>query len=86
MGFLRTVLWILLGYYLLKLVGKLLRPWLQKFVNRKAAEFYQQASAFSQEKAEQPGRVGEVTIDRRPPTRKRTTAEVGEYIEYEEVD
>ena len=86
MGFLKTVFWILLGYYLLKIAGRLLRPWAQRYVRRKAEDYFQQASAPAREDQSGPDRVGEVTIDRRPPARKRSSAKVGEYIEFEDVD
>ena len=86
MGFLRTLLWILLGYYLLKLIGRLMRPWIRKFVQKKASEYYQKASSAPWEQDNSQGRVGEVTIDRKPPARKHSSRKVGEYIEYEEIE
>lgn len=86
MGFLRTVLWILLGYYLLKLLGRLLRPWFGRFLQKKASEFYENASSQARDQNDGQGRVGEVTIDRRPPARKHSSSKVGEYIEYEEIE
>jgi hypothetical protein len=86
MGVLKAILWILLGYYLLKIVGRLLRPWAQRYVRRKAEDYFQQASAATGETQGESDRVGEVTIDRRPPARRRSSEKVGEYIEFEDVD
>ena len=85
MGFLRTVLWILLDYYLLKILGRILRPFVGKYLRRKADQYYRQASSAARGEDADPGRVGEVTIESRPPVRKRPSRVVGEYVEFEEV-
>ncbi len=86
MGVLKTVFWILLGFYLLKLIGRLLRPWLLAYARKKTDEFFQQASPNGGGRYSQPAPEGEVTIDKKPPGRAHTAHEVGEYIEYEELD
>ncbi len=86
MGILKFLLFLLLGYYFLLLLGRLLGPWLRRYARRKTEEYFQEA--FQGRAQEDPGsnRTGEVTIDRKP-TRKQTPGEpVGEYIEYEEVE
>jgi hypothetical protein len=86
MGVLKTVLWILLGYYLLRVIGRLLRPWLLAYARRKTDEFFQQASPNGGGHPSQPAPEGEVTIDKKPAGRPGPAPKVGEYIEYEELD
>ena len=86
MGFLRTVFFILLGYYLLSWLSKLLRPWLRKYAARKTEAYFQRAfdqRGYGQE-AERP--IGEVTVQKRPPRTKTNKQPVGEYIEFEEIE
>ncbi len=83
-GFLRTILIIILIYYGLKFVGKLLFPiFFQKMVKnveKKVRE--QQGYQDSQNNVKE----GETTIDRKPTQNKESNNNVGEYIDYEEVD
>jgi hypothetical protein len=86
MGVLKTVLWILLGYFLLKVIGRLLRPWLLAYARRKTGEFFQQAT--NNAKQNQPGAFpeGEVIVDKKPSRGSNSGKKVGEYIEYEEIE
>ena len=86
MGVLRTIFWILLGYYLLKLVGRLFRPWAHAYAKRKSEELFRQAAERqgAQPHSERP--EGEVIIDKKPPARKSSGKKVGEYIEFEEIE
>ena len=86
MGVLRTIFWILLGYYLLKLTGRLLRPWVHSYARKKAEDLFQRTASdpWNDRATETP--VGEVTIDKRPTARTSTNNSVGEYIDYEEVE
>lgn len=86
MGFLKFLLFLLLGYYFLLLLGRLLGPWLRRYARRKTEEYFREAFQGRTPEAPDNHRTGEVTIDRKP-TRKQPPAEpVGEYIEYEEVE
>jgi hypothetical protein len=86
MGVLKTILWILLGYFLLKLIARLLRPWLLAYARRKTGDFFEQAAAKAQQPREASGTEGEVSIDKKPPRRANSGKKVGEYIEYEEIE
>ena len=83
-GFLRTILIIMLVYYGLKFIARYLFPVLfnkmVKNVEKKVKEQqgYQQPKDISKE--------GETTIDRKPIQNKETNKNVGEYVDYEEVD
>ncbi|MGB5189370.1 DUF4834 family protein [Robiginitalea sp.] len=86
MGVLKTVLWILLVYFALKIIGRLLRPWLLAYARRKTGDFFEQAAARGQQTRQAPTPEGEVSIDKTPTRRANPGKKVGEYIEYEEID
>lgn len=85
MGILRTILFILLGYYALVLLGRLLRPWIQAYARRKAESLFREAYGNARP-PEAEGPVGQVTVDKGPQQRSKTSQKVGEYIEYEEIE
>jgi hypothetical protein len=86
MGILKTILWILLGYYLLKLVARLARPWIRRYAQRKMEEAFRQAAPHREPATSDNTRVGEVSIDKKPPSRTPSGQKVGEYIDFEEID
>jgi hypothetical protein len=86
MGVLRTIFWIVLGYYLLKIIGRLIRPWLHSYARRKTEDLFRQASMDPRNTEGFESRVGEVTVDKTPPGQRHSNNKVGEYIEYEEVE
>ncbi len=85
MGVLKTLFWIILGFYALKLLGRLLRPWLHAYARKKTEEMFRQAASRTQTEEPAP-RAGEVTIDKKPSRRETSKNKVGEYIEYEEIE
>ncbi len=83
-GFVRTLLIILLVYFGIKIVMRLLTPFFVKYVSKKAEKrFGEQFGSFQKE--EKQGKVGETTIDKIPKT-KSSNKDVGEYVDYEEID
>lgn len=83
-GLVRTLLIILLVYFGVKIVMRLLTPFFVKYVTKKAEKrFGEQFGGFKKE--EKQGKVGETTIDKMPDT-KTSNKDVGEYIDYEEID
>jgi len=84
-GLLRTILIILLIYYGIKVLSRLFAPALLKFVAKKAEErFGGQFGDFQRQNKPQQ-KEGEVTIDKVPNT-KSSNKDVGEYVDYEEID
>ena len=83
-GFLRTILILILLYYGLKWLGRILFPVLfQKAVRNFEEKIRQeqgQATPSDQMKE------GETVIDRRPGPQRETNKNVGEYVDYEEID
>ena len=86
MGVLRTIFWILLGYYVLKLASRLFRPWVHAYARKKTEEMFRQAAERQGGQTPGPNQEGEVIIDKKPPVRKSTGQKVGEYIEFEEIE
>ena len=83
-GLVRTILIILVIYFGIKILARLFSPFLIKFVAKKAEERF--GSQFgSQQQQEPPKKEGEVTIDKMPET-KSSNKNVGDYIDYEEID
>ncbi len=84
MGFLRTILILILVYYVLKWLGRILFPVLfQKAVRNfedKMRQDQGQAGTTDQVKE------GETVIDRKPNPQRETNKNVGEYVDYEEID
>ena len=83
-GLVRTLLIILAIYFGVKILARLFSPFLIRFVAKKAEERF--GGQFgSQQQQEPPKKEGEVTIDKMPNT-KTSNKDVGEYVDYEEID
>lgn len=87
MGLLRTILIIALVYYGIKILSRIFAPFLIKYAAKKAEQrFGDQFGGFQgRSKQEVPKKEGEVTIDKIPKT-KTSNKEVGDYVDYEEID
>lgn len=82
-GVLNTILIIILIYYGLKFVGKFLLPiFLQKAMQNVEKKFNQQNAGQNQNESNE----GETTIDKKPIPPKESNKNVGEYVDFEEVD
>lgn len=80
MGLLRTLLVILLIYYALKIVSRYILPIILKSAVNKVQKNMNQQQAPKQDNTKE----GETTVDFTPNSASKT-ANVGEYIEFEEV-
>jgi len=83
-GFLRTILILILVYYALKWLGRILFPVLfqkaMKNFEEKARQQQDQTNSYENAKE------GETVIDRRPKPQRESNKNVGEYVDYEEID
>jgi hypothetical protein len=83
---LRVLLIVLLVYFGLKLLirwfGPILLSWVLKKIGKK---FEQRFSQFDMGREPQQ-KQGEVSIDKKPKTTRKSKNDVGEYIDYEEID
>jgi hypothetical protein len=85
--FLKTVLIILLVYMGLKFLLKLLKPYLMRYIAKKAGKQFEQAfgaNPFPQQEARE--KEGSISIDKIPTQKRKATSTVGEYVDYEEID
>ena len=79
MQLLKTILIILIIYYLFKLVARYLLPWFAKYFINKAARKYQNQHQKQPEK-----KVGEVSIEYKP-EKKGKLDDLGEYVDFKEM-
>lgn len=79
MGFLKTILIILLVYYLLKFLARVFGPILMK----KAVHTMQQKA---QQQYTTKAREGETVIDKKPNKQQQSNSDVGEYVDFEEIE
>lgn len=87
MAFLKTILVILLVYYLLKLLARWFAPKLFVYAARKTEErFREQFEGFSSNVREEDIAEGDITIDKKPTRKNNTSSEIGEYIDFEELE
>jgi hypothetical protein len=87
-SFLETLLTVLLVYYGLKILFKFLKPYLLKYMVKKATKGFGNAfgeNPFQSEKARK-NEEGKITIDPLKSSTKSSKSKVGEYIDFEELD
>ena len=86
MGFLKIVLVVLLVYYLFRVLAKLFAPKIFAYAARKTEErFREQFDNFQSSQTEERP-VGDVTIDKGPTRKNKPSNQVGEYIDFEELE
>ena len=87
-GLFKMVLYLLLFYFLAKILLRVFAPYLFKYAAKKAEQkFGQQFGGFQQNKTKQKQqKAGETIIDKMPEQNKTSNKNIGEYIDYEEVD
>lgn len=85
MNFIRTILIILAIYYALKIIGRYIFPiFMKKMMQNVEKKFSEQQGRTTSQN--QNVKEGETIIDRTPNTRSKSNNDVGEYVDYEEVD
>ena len=88
MGLLRTILIIALVYYGIKVLSRIFAPFLLKYAAKKAEQrFGDQFGQLNkrQQRQDTQKKEGEITIDKIPKT-KTSNKDVGEYVDYEEIE
>ena len=87
MGFLKTILIILLVYYTLKIVAKWFAPRLFSYAAKKTeAHFQEKFKDFGNQSGNVEEQIGDVIIDKKGTKKGNNSQKVGEYIDFEEVD
>ena len=85
-GLVRTILIILLIYFGFKILARLFAPFLLKYVAKKAEQrFGGQFGQSNSHKNQKQEKEGEISIDKVPKTHT-SNKDVGEYVDYEEIE
>ena len=84
MGLIKTLLIVLFIYYAFKFFARLLAPFLMKKVANKMQQKAEEHFGNYQKKPEV--REGETVIDKKPNNTRKTSDDVGDYVEFEEID
>ena len=82
MGFIRILLYALLIYYALKMIGRIIFP----YAFRKSLEKFEKRYGEPQDHSQNREKEGEVSIEKKPDNTSGDKGLEGEYIEYEEID
>ena len=89
-GFINTLFYIIVFYYVIKFLAKLFLPLIIKKVVEKAGtnfqRQYQQNQEYQRNTWQQKSNNEEVIIDTTNAKKNRQSKKVGEYIDYEEID
>lgn len=87
MGLLKTILIILLVYYLFKIVARWFGPKLFSYAAKKTeAHFQGKFGDFVNQNKNEEEQIGDVVIDKKTTKKGNNSQKVGEYIDFEEVD
>lgn len=86
MGLLKIVLVVLLVYYLLRMLAKLFAPKIFAYAARKTEERFKEQFDNFQSSNMDKGPIGDVTIDKNPTRKSKASNQVGEYIDFEELE
>ncbi|MBT8306829.1 MAG: DUF4834 family protein [Maribacter sp.] len=87
MAFLKTILIILLVYYLLKILARWFGPKLFSYAAKKTEErFRENFGGYANQHRNEEEHMGDVIIDKKPAKKYSESKKVGEYIEFEELD
>jgi len=84
MGLIKTILIIAFIYYAFKFLAKMFGPMLMKKAMHKMQQKAEQQ--FSGAKQEPIVKEGETVIDKKPNHDKKSNDNVGDYVEFEEID
>jgi len=87
MALLKTILIILLVYYLFKILAKLFAPKIINYAARKTeAHFKERFGDFANTNKGSEEQVGDVIIEKKTSKKSNTSEKVGDYIDFEEID
>lgn len=83
---LKVLLIVFLIYFGLKLIIRWFGPILLRWVLKKIGKKFEQRFSQFDPSAQGKNREGEVSIDKKPKKTRKSKNDVGEYIDYEEID
>lgn len=82
MNFLRTILILVVAYYVIKILVKLFAPYLLKKVVTKVQKRTAQQFQQQQDNVE----TGKTVVDKKPHNVQQNNTSIGEYVDFEEID
>ncbi len=82
----RLQLPILLVYYALKFLIKLLAPYFIRYLSKKVGQKFEQSFGGSPFQPQSSAKEGDVTIDKPPSNSTKPNTKMGEYVDFEEID
>ena len=90
-GVLRTILYFIVGYYIVKFLARLFFPIVIRKVVSKAEESFKQQYQNSQQNQDfssknNPSNREEISVDHTKSNNPKSTKKVGEYVDYEEIE
>jgi hypothetical protein len=86
-GFVKTIFYILMFYYVFKFLAKLFLPLIVKKVVQKAGENFQQQQQYAQNNSWEKTRTkDEIIYNTANVKNPKETKKVGDYVDYEEID
>jgi len=86
-GVVRMILWILAIYFIVKIISRLLTPFLVKYAAKKMEQkFGQQFNSNDYKQRPKQHKEGETIIDKIPRKEKSSNNSVGEYVDFEEIE
>lgn len=87
MAFIKTILIILLVYFLLKILARWFAPKILNYAARKTEmHFKKKFSEFQQGHSGREKQMGDVIIKEKPSKNSTTSENLGEYIDFEEIE
>lgn len=89
-GLIKTIVYIIVGYYVIKFLARLLFPVVVRKVVSKAEESFKQQYQANQHQynynTKQQTSKDEIIIDSARSNNPKSTKKVGEYVDYEEIE
>lgn len=79
MQLLRTILIIIIVYYLVKLFVRYVMPYIARYIIRRTVRNFENQQTQSQKNP------GDINVEKAPP-RKKSLDDLGEYVDYEEIN
>ncbi len=87
MGFLKTLLIILLVYYLFKVMARLFAPKIINYAAKRTEKHFREAfGKAANESQPEKEEIGDVSVDKSTVKQTKSSNSVGEYIDFEEIE
>ena len=86
MTFLKVLFFILLFYYLLRILGRWFAPKLFQYAVKKTEQRFRDQYQSYQEDQGSEVNIGDVSISKKPGAKNNKEESLGEYVDYEEIE